>query len=140
VLSNFGGAAVLDRETGLVWERQPLSAPDVPQIPPDTGERTLEAARAHCIGRTVGNRMGWRLPTIQELTSLIDPANTDGIGRRLPPGHPFSRIESDWYWSSTGSDSAAFGANLASGHIAVATRNVMDFVWCVRGGQGVDRQ
>src|SRR6266446_7070038 len=72
-----GGAAVLDRETGLVWEQSP-----------STSTFTWEDAQIHCNQLTVGNRIGWRLPTLQELASLVDgdPANTSSP--RLPPGHP----------------------------------------------------
>ena len=66
VLSNWGGAAVLDRETGLVWEKNPLH----PQ-PPDTGMRSWLDAQDHCNNLTVGNRKGWRLPTLQELASVV---------------------------------------------------------------------
>src|SRR5262245_65751828 len=72
VLSNMGGNAVLDRETGLVWERSPLPTMQTP-IGLDPGLRSFASAQTICITRTVGGRKGWRLPTIQELASLIDP-------------------------------------------------------------------
>ena len=66
VLPDFNNEAVLDRETGLVWEKSP-----------DQGGAyrwdTDEAAAA-CINSNVGGRKGWRLPAIDELASLIDPS------------------------------------------------------------------
>src|SRR5688500_3125072 len=63
VMSNFNNEAVLDRETGLVWERSPQ--------PPPTGVPWSQAM-ATCARLSVGNRLGWKLPTIQELLSLVD--------------------------------------------------------------------
>src|SRR5438309_3777890 len=77
VLLNWGSAAaqdqaVLDRETGLVWERSP-----------PTTTHTWSLARGECTsGRSTGGRKGWRLPSVNELSSLIDPAASDPA---LPP-------------------------------------------------------
>ena len=66
VLPAFGGAAVLDKETGRVWEQSPDSDND----PGD--KKTWFDALSHCYQRLVGGRKGWRLPTIEELASLVD--------------------------------------------------------------------
>ena len=50
VLTNWGSAAVLDKETGLVWERSP-----------DPTLQTWGAARLTCLNKAVSNRTGWRL-------------------------------------------------------------------------------
>jgi len=89
VLTQFGGAAVLDKETGLVWEQSP-----------DPNERTWFESLTHCYQRTEGNRRGWRLPTIEELASLVDLNNTAG-DPDLPPGHPFTNVQSAEYCSAT---------------------------------------
>src|ERR1700693_4937877 len=67
VLSNMGSNAVLDRETGLVWEKSPTIN--------TSGEGdgfSWAEARNHCIDSNLGNRKGWRVPTLQELASLVD--------------------------------------------------------------------
>ena len=78
ILSNFANAAVLDRQTGLVWEKTI-----------DENLHTYDEGRKLCLGKNVGGQSGWRLPSIQELTSLIDPTNKLPS---LPTGHPFTGI------------------------------------------------
>jgi hypothetical protein len=141
VLSNWGGAAVLDRETGLVWE----------QSPDGTNTYQWENAQSHCNDLTVGNRKGWRVPTIQELASLVDPS-APSSGPALPPGHPFSNVIYFFYWSSNtlASDpNYAWSVNFGSlphnpqppgGGVVTSTKTASRAVWCVRGGQGVDPQ
>jgi len=134
VLSNMGNAAVLDRETGLVWEKSPSAT----FFPWASGSD--ETAADHCNASTVGNRRGWRLPTISELLSLIDgdPANTGGT-TKLPPGHPFTNLQNSVYWSST-VDVASFPGdvrvtNLFGGVFPALNFNIFP-AWCVRGRQG----
>jgi len=131
VLSKFDDAAVLDRETGLVWERAP-------------GSNQIDWFRAQfqCNRLTVGNRKGWRLPTIQELASLLDPSLAFTGVPALPNGHPFT-VAPVFYWSAT---SGSQNPDLAWGVIVnnaspITTNKVgLFFAWCVRGGQGVDAQ
>lgn len=75
ILSNMNSEAVLDRETGLVWERQPSPAP-----------HTWTWADSQCRDAAIGGRRGWRLPRLEELLSLMDPSTAVPA---LPPGHPF---------------------------------------------------
>src|SRR5437016_8649313 len=63
VLSNLNSVAVLDRETGLVWEQSP-----------STSTLSWDGAQNHCNTLRAGGRLGWRLPTLQELASLVDPS------------------------------------------------------------------
>jgi hypothetical protein len=142
VLSEFSNAAVLDKETGLVWEQSPLH-PDGEE----TGTRTWIPAQADCNVKIVGNRKGWRLPTVQELATLLDPSNPGG-NPDLPVGHPFSNVQSSFYWSATSNvelPASAWTVDFSEadnpvGGIGGITKNVPLFVWCVRGGQGVDLQ
>lgn len=89
VLKSFGDAAVFDKETGLVWERSP-----------STTTTSWVFALGQCYQSAVGGRKGWRLPTIEELASLLDPDNPTG-DPDLPPGHPFSSVQSASFWSAT---------------------------------------
>ena len=131
VLRDFNNAAVLDRETGLVWEQSP-----------DTGTRDWLVAHRFCIDRAVGNRnrKGWRLPTVQEIVSLVDPTQDPPS---LPAGHPFSNVQPDFYWSATtfGENPAlAWGAgfenDLTEPGARFTTKTTARLTWCVRGGHG----
>ena len=44
--------------------------------------------------------MGWHLPTIEELSTLVDPT-VPAPGSALPAGHPFTNIIASSYWSTT---------------------------------------
>ncbi len=144
MLSNFGGEAVLDRETGLVWEREPLH-PAPMEL--ETGRRNRADALEHCATKTVGKRLGWRLPSLQELASLVDPAGGDGFGRLLPPGHPFIGIEDSHYWSATTQPPSHARAGVVrfvglppAGFFPLQAAGIefQHFVWCARGGEGVN--
>ena len=122
------GAAVLDKETGLVWEQSP-----------DTTTRTWTNAIIYCYQKTIGGRKGWRLPTVEELASLVDPSQSSPA---LPSGHPFSSsVQSAYYWSSTtsaGKAGYAWGVGFNDGGVKAPPISATLYVWCVRGGQGHD--
>lgn len=127
LLSNFNSEAVLDRETGLVWQRS-LTDPS-----------TIEWARARsrCVRARVGNgELGWRLPSVTELMSLIDPTQEKPA---LPPNHPFLGVIPDgFYWSSTKSaqvPTSTWVVNMSTGIASEEPQgNDQVHIWCVRGG------
>ncbi len=123
----MGDAAVLDKETCLVWEQSPVSR-----------TRTWWSAIEDCFQSEVGGRGGWRLPTIEELASLKDTVNTNPT---LPSGHPFSNVQAYWYWSSTTNadyPTEAWTVYFGDGGVYPYGRGDRSNVWCVRGGQGHD--
>jgi hypothetical protein len=131
VLSNMGGNAVLDRETGLVWEQSPSAISD-----------NYYNHSIRCMNLNTGGRTGWRLPTIQELLSLVDRSQ---VSPALPSGHPFSNVQPTHYWSASNYAQVASGAYTV--YMPIGRVDVGEFkaltpglAWCVRGGQGVDPQ
>lgn len=132
VLSNMNSAAVLDRETGLVWDRHPSAA------------TSWENADALCRDADTGGRKGWRLPTIEELLTLFDPARSDPA---LPLGHPFVLILPLHLMVGAFSQTPAPGstltvraASISTGETFVANKQnplATTFAagWCVRGPQ-----
>ena len=129
VLANFNSEAVLDQDTGLLWERSP-----------STARTDWKAARSSCLNKAIGGQRGWRLPSIVELTSLLDPSVQDSEAM-LPAGHPFLNNPAGFYWSvsSDGESSKAWHLHLSNGHVHMTSKVSAFKVWCVRGGSGADQ-
>ncbi len=128
----MGGDAVLDKNTGIVWEKSPatsshfgLNNPNLPY-----------GARKHCLRRITGGQLGWRLPSIHELLSLMDPNNPTG-NPDLPVGHPFQNI-GNFYWSATQDiqDPSRYWLMDFQDLTFLQRHNSSDTLraWCVRGG------
>jgi hypothetical protein len=116
------GQAVLDRETGLVWERSPSSS-----------DADFRSALLACGTKVHANRLGWRLPSLDELTSLFDPTASPP---RLPAGHPFLNAGGG-YWTSTQDNSADFHFVVSfsdAGFVVTGAPQEEKRFWCVRGG------
>jgi hypothetical protein len=106
---------------------------------PDTTPRIWTEACAHCYQKEVGGRKGWRLPTIEELASLVDKSVT--TSPKLPEGHPFIGVQSGFYWSSStyaSGTSYAWGVVFNDGSVGYSDKGGGLYVWCVRGGYGHD--
>lgn len=113
---------VCDKATRLVWTRDAnpkgITRPWFNAIAatrqPNVGEP---------LGARFGSRMGWRLPTVVEMLTLVDPAKcsptgdlplVDGVHPALPTGHPFINVQATEddgntnitrkYWTSTTSE------------------------------------
>jgi hypothetical protein len=137
VLSNWNNEAVLDRETGLIWQR----TPGFPTIPLLTDPWLNVAFVCHHLGSgvfaTKMNRIGWRLPSVEELASLVDQTQTNPA---LPLGHPFLGVQNGAYWAATtveGSAQDAYFVDFSTGTVDVDTKSHVRFYWCVRGGPSV---
>jgi hypothetical protein len=98
VLTDFGGAAVRDNETGLVWEQSP-----------ETKTVNWLGARFQCTSRKIGGRMGWRLPSYhqaprcrQAIPSVTCRRPIIGQQRRsLVNRHMRGTSASSWVWCTT---------------------------------------
>lgn len=118
----LGGEAVKDQKTGLVWEQAP-----------DSFHGVWSEAPGHCRAKTVGGRQGWRVPTVQELSSLLDQSQENPA---LPQGHPFSNIKSAIYWSATPSatdDIVAWHVSFLRGEAVTDQKSQTRRVWCLLG-------
>ena len=129
----LNGEAVLDKETGLVWEREPYN-----------GEGDWWGAHWRCRSAgplNHGGRRGWRLPTIDEFESLWEYCPSAET-RHLPCGHPFINVNAyASYWTAT---SFIFDSNKAYTSSPYYGMDVPEktwthgYNWCVRGGFGVN--
>ena len=131
MLATFNNNAVLDKTTGMVWEKSP-----------QTTTVTWNEARTTCVNKSVGGQKGWRLPSPVELRSLVGPIR--GLSRPiLPPNHPFLNVQATSYWSvvpeanlpSYARNVDAFLGNVLS----LFNFKIFSFpVWCVRGPMNAD--
>jgi hypothetical protein len=125
----MGGAAALDRETGIVWQQDSLVNPD---------SITWFAALAHCRTATTGGRTGWRAPTVEEFLSLFDVAFTQ------PAVPPFAGVSIRYWTSSTDPEDTAnaFYYSFSASSLFSAAKNISPAtattVWCVRAPTAVD--
>ncbi len=115
--------AVLDRETDLVWQR-------------DTSETIYDwyAAQSYCYNIIIGSRGGWRLPSVEELKSLVDPTQ---VNPALPDDHPFTNVK-NYYWSSSTRADVTTYAWFVKFYYGYAGNNLKTnsyYVRAVRGGQ-----
>ena len=121
----MGDAAVLDKETGLTWAKDANIA---------AGTKTWQAAMIYCRNLSIADRKGWRLPTVEELASLVDTSQSSPA---LPSGHPFDNVQSGHYWSSTtyeGGSPYAWVVYMPNGYVVGGDKGYGHYVWPVRGG------
>jgi hypothetical protein len=124
----LNGAAVLDHETGIVWQRNPST----------TAALDFTDAAVRCATAKVGGRYGWRLPRFQELTTLFDDTRVNP-NASLPENHPFAFSQAGYFWTFTG-----FGTSVAvvrflgpapgspGDFSSIPEETAGAFTWCVR--------
>jgi hypothetical protein len=150
VLKEFGQQAVLDKSTGLVWELAPGDTDGDGDV--DGDDQLVwggaDGATRYCSNLVLNGYMGFKLPSIHQLTSLLD-LNSDACAADeacLPDKHPFVGVMTSDYWSATTAAEAPenagvvqFGNPTIPPHrlltVASTDKTNTPFVWCVRTGQ-----
>ena len=157
VLEDFDNKAVRDNETQLVSEKKPGETDGVSGITEgdlmnwgtgDNGSGAGGGALKHCANQIVGGRQGWKLPSFDQLASLIDqnsPLCSGGAEACLPKNHPFKGVQAGGYWSATtlGTDQekawkVSFRDRVTGPEFVTVGQDKDEtggHVWCVRGGQ-----
>lgn len=127
----LGGEAVLDKETGLVWQQSPSSQTTLLDDFPDA-----------CQAATTGGRMGWRIPAKRELITLVAPKwvqvpGTSDLLRvmALVEDSPFAGISLDGVCYRSGGSPFSFSdAEKSIGDDSICpSRDAELPVLCVRG-------
>ncbi|MFC1831995.1 DUF1566 domain-containing protein [Thermodesulfobacteriota bacterium] len=132
----MGGEAVLDNQTGLVWARDS-------QI---FGKKVdWEEGVKICENIEIGRKKGWRLPTRDELITILDTSQSEPA---LPEGHPFLNIDDlatasgrpagYHYWTSTAykdDSERVWMVSLSVGKVQDALKLMDETVWPVRDGE-----
>jgi hypothetical protein len=125
ILAEFNNQAVRDNNTGLVWEQAPAATLH-------TWGGGSNQANIVCANRNVGGTTGWRLPSIFELASVMDPS----LPAPFVPASVFTDVAPVVYWSSTTyavEQAQAWLVNFFSGFVIPNSKENPQRVWCVRG-------
>ncbi len=123
--------AVLDRDTGLVWDRNPTVTAD------------WWGAMNFCRIASIAGRNGWVLPSAEELGTLLDKTRVFP-NPSLPLGNPFTLADAQ-YWSATTDAQNSTMAYLLHplgflvngvplpGWVGTTDKSTTMGIWCVRG-------
>jgi hypothetical protein len=135
--------AVLDKNTGLVWEQAPDGTPRV------WGDGTAASATRYCVNKDVGGTVGWRLPSVVELKSVQD--GSTGAVAPFVPASAFTistsnatpGVQSALYWSASTNavdPTDAWFVGFSNGNVSNGSKPSNDgfHAWCVRGGMHAD--
>jgi hypothetical protein len=117
---------VTDHLTGLMWTQNADKA---------NGKTDWEEAVRGAAGCADGGFTDWRLPNRNELESLIDLGRSDPA---LSKGHPFTGVQSAYYWTSTtiaNNEDNAWVVHFYIGFVTHDDKAGSHYVWYVRGGQ-----
>jgi Protein of unknown function (DUF1566) len=112
-------STVFDKETGLSWQRTNIAS------------YSFDVAKDHCAGLSVGGLQGWRLPTLQELLTIVDESQTQpSIDPTAFPGTPPLG-----FWSATPSatdPSQVWYVSFSGGYTDLHGTSSSQLVRCVR--------
>jgi hypothetical protein len=110
---------VRDNYTGLVWQQAYSAATMV-----------WADAATYCAGLAL-NGHTWRVPSIRELSTLVDEAQVaPAINRTMFPNTQFGSRSNNWYWAShtaVGNAAAAWAINFDDGFTAFNSGAAGDF-------------
>ena len=119
-----GDGTVTDTSTGLMWQQGGINYIG-----------TWEQALAYCERLDLGGYTDWRLPSINELLSIVDFSQTPTINFTH-----FPDTATLWYWSSTTHayfSNSARAVDFFNGYETLSSKGSSEYTRAVRGGQAV---
>ena len=126
-LKNNGDNTVTDSKTGLQWVK------DHAAVPGFAKELKWKDAVKACQELDFAGHKDWRLPTREELLSIVD------LTRYSPAIDPiFTNTHRSWYWASTPcafSEGAAWCVDFTSGGVFDVSKGDYNYVRPVRSSQ-----
>lgn len=114
---------VTDFATGLIWQQ--LSDAHNIQL------STHDEASTYCENLNLASNESWRLPTVKELSSLVDYQHANpSINKNM-----FSNTMSNRYWTASlvaGYNVMAWTVNFEDGEVKPTIRTLTSLIRCVR--------
>ncbi len=114
-----GDGTITDNTTTLMWQKED-----------DNNTYNWADAKSYCSNLSLASKSDWRLPSIEELRSIVD------LGKTNPAiDIVFTNTNSSGYWSSTtvaSGTSSAWGVHFNGGNDGWGTKTNDGYVRCVR--------
>jgi len=121
--TDYGYGTVKDNNTQLMWSKDADLC----------GMRDWYDSFRCCDDLSLAYLNDWRLPKVNELKSLTESGVYEPA---LPPGHPFTNVQSGYYWTSTTSDYQPFiyywHVIIYYAYVGISERENHYSAWCVR--------
>jgi len=117
-----GDGTVTDNATTLMWQKED-----------DNNTYNWENAKSYCEDLTLATKSDWRLPSIEELRSLVDYNKSNPAIDTV-----FTNTSSSYFWSSTtvaSNTSNAWNVNFNNGNDNWNNKSNSNYVRCVRVGE-----
>jgi len=124
---------VVDNDSGIMWTRNANI----------DGQKDWTNAITYCSNLTYATYSDWRVANEAEWsrahgapnpTGFLDSFLTTTNSPALPPGHPFTNIQLDYYWSKdTQGDILAYMWLLTDGTQTDDAKTTLQYVWPCRG-------
>ena len=128
------GSSVCDNKTGLWWERSPSTDYFVWGL-----EWGIPNAVDHCDELNLEGKK-WRLPTVEELITLLNFSVFTQAEALNQPNGPFVGLLPNSYWSATSyiGPADAWFVNFATGFVFSNSKEFKFHAWCIRGARDAD--